>query len=380
MSQTRTPDDLSSADVVDETTDDVVDETAVRTKSAETSVTTEKAEKRTTARQGGSPLGATARRVAAVVLAVAVTQAVLALLFAWPAGQATPHGVPIAVAGPALMAEAGARSLEKSPPGGFTVTRLTDLAAAKAAIMQRRVYGAVVIEDQGLRLLVASGASPAIAQQLVQALDAVQARAQGTTLQVEDLAPTPSRDPRGLVPGTALLALLITSIGGGYLIFSRLTGPAERIAGLIGLAGAAGAAGELVLHGVLGALEGPVPAEAAVVGLVVLAAAAATTAFGVIADTAGIALAAVLVVAVGYPISGAISAPELVPAPWGAVGRMLPAGAGSTALRSVAFFDGAGATVPLIVLSGWSLLALGIIAAPGLLDAAVRRRAALGTP
>ena len=50
MSQTRTPDDLSSADVVDETADEVVDETAVRTKSAETSVTTEKAEKRTTAR------------------------------------------------------------------------------------------------------------------------------------------------------------------------------------------------------------------------------------------------------------------------------------------------------------------------------------------
>jgi hypothetical protein len=375
MSQIRTPDGPSRTGTASTEHADMVDADA-----EDLDVDGARAERAVVTRPGNPQLTATARRVAVVVLAIAVAQAVLALLFAWPAGRATPHGVPIAVAGPALMAEAGARSLEKSPPGGFTVTRLPDLTAARAAVMQRRVYGAVVIEDQGLRLLVASGASPAIAQQLVQALDAVQARAQGASLQVEDLAPTPGRDPRGLVPGTALLALLITSIGGGYLIFSRFPRPAERVAGLIGLAVAAGAAGELVLHGVLGALDGPVLAEAAVVGLVVLGAAAATTAFGVIADTAGIALAAVLVVAVGYPISGAISAPELVPQPWGAVGRILPAGAGSSALRSVAFFDGAGATGPMIVLCGWSALALLVIAAPALLDAAVRRRIGAGTP
>jgi hypothetical protein len=321
-----------------------------------------------------SPLAASTRRIAALVLAVAVTQAALALLFAWPAGRSAMHHVPIAVAGPAAVAQAGARSLEAHPRGAMSVTLLPDLAAARAAVRERRVYGAVVIEDQGLRLLIASGASPMIAQQIVQAVDTVQAQAQGTSLQIEDLAPNPSRDPRGLVPGTALLAVLLSAVGGGALIFLRLRTTTDRMLGLLGLAVLGGAATELMLHNVLGALTGSILAEGGVLSLVVLSASAATVAFGVLADLAGTALAAVLVIAVGYPISGATSAPEITPAPWDMVGRLLPAGAGSTAIRDVAFFGGAGAAMPLLILAAWSLVGLVVVAGPGLVDVLVRQR------
>jgi hypothetical protein len=47
---------------------------------------------------------------------------------------------------------------------------------------------------------------------------------------------------------------------------------------------------------------------------------------------AGAALGALLVVLVGNPLSGVASAPELPPEPAGAIGQMLPPGAGGSLL------------------------------------------------
>jgi hypothetical protein len=57
------------------------------------------------------------------------------------------------------------------------------------------------------------------------------------------------------------------------------------------------------------------------------------------------------------------SAPEMLPQPWGVVGQFLPPGAGGTLLRSVAFFDGAGAAVPGWVLAAWAGVGLVLAAA-----------------
>jgi hypothetical protein len=45
----------------------------------------------------------------------------------------------------------------------------------------------------------------------------------------------------------------------------------------------------------------------------------------------------------------------MLPSGWGALGQLLPPGAAGTALRSVSFFDGAGAGRPFVVLSCWLL-------------------------
>ena len=75
----------------------------------------------------------------------------------------------------------------------------------------------------------------------------------------------------------------------------------------------------------------------------------------------GIALSAFTIFFFGFPFSGATSAPELLPQPWGHLGQLLPAGAASTALRSVAFFDGAGAAHPLLTLTLWAVAALTLL-------------------
>jgi hypothetical protein len=77
----------------------------------------------------------------------------------------------------------------------------------------------------------------------------------------------------------------------------------------------------------------------------------------------GIGLAVLAVFLLGNPLSGLTSAPELLPQPWGAVGQFLPPGAGGSLLRSVAFFDGAGAAVPAWVLAAWAGVALLLTAA-----------------
>jgi hypothetical protein len=80
-------------------------------------------------------------------------------------------------------------------------------------------------------------------------------------------------------------------------------------------------------------------------------------------DAGGVVLAALAVFLLGNPLSGLTSAPELLPQPWGAVGQFLPPGAGGTLLRSVAFFDGAGAAAAGWVLGAWAGVGLALAAA-----------------
>jgi hypothetical protein len=76
----------------------------------------------------------------------------------------------------------------------------------------------------------------------------------------------------------------------------------------------------------------------------------------------GIGLGAIVVFLVGNALSGVSAAPELLPQPWGEVGQWLPAGAGGTLLRSVAYFDGAGGGAALAVLSGYAVVGLLLVA------------------
>jgi hypothetical protein len=56
----------------------------------------------------------------------------------------------------------------------------------------------------------------------------------------------------------------------------------------------------------------------------------------------------------------------MLPQPWGDVGQFLPPGAGVSALRSVAFFDGAAAGTPILVLGIWLVAGLVLLVAGGL--------------
>ncbi|PQM46289.1 hypothetical protein C1Y40_03538 [Mycobacterium talmoniae] len=80
----------------------------------------------------------------------------------------------------------------------------------------------------------------------------------------------------------------------------------------------------------------------------------------------GLGVGAVIAVLLGNPLSGLMSAPEMLPRGWGALGQLLPQGANATLLRSTAYFAGAGASTAILVLTGWAVAGALLIVIAGM--------------
>ncbi|MGW2384787.1 ABC transporter permease [Streptomyces sp. NPDC001658] len=302
----------------------------------------------------------------AVVMVLAPLLAALALwASAWPAARTAPRDLPLGVAGPAQAVTQLERQLEQRE-GAFEIHRYADEAAAREAIEDRTVYGAVVVTAQGPELLTASAASPVVAQLLQQAV-AEQAAAEGTEVRTVDVVAAPEGDPRGAALNASLLPLAIAGIAAGAVVtLLGLRGPRAAIA-LLGASALVGVTTAAIAHSWLGVLTGDWWAEAGTFGLTTLAIGAAVAGLAALIGTAGVGIAAATVMLIGNPFSGAPSAPQMLPEPAGAIGQWLPPGAGTTLLRSVSFFDGAAATGPALTLTWWAALGLGAVLLGGVL-------------
>lgn len=303
----------------------------------------------------------------AVVALVVTLLTVLLAAFAWPAVRSAPRDVPVAIAASPEVAEQVAAALEQARPGAFELSTVTDEAAARGAILEREVYGAVVVGQQGAQVLTASAAGPPVAQTLQQVAAGLSERL-GTDVPVEDLVQTPADDPRGAGLAAGALPLALGGILAAALLGRTTAGVGRRFAGATAIAVVAGLALTGLLQGWLGALDGDYWAISGVIALGLGATAFALLGLHAVLGTPGLGLGAAVVMLLGNPLSGAASAPEFLPAGWGALGQLLPPGATVSALRSVAFFDGAAAAGPLWVLTAW---ALGGLALAGLV--ALRR-------
>ena len=307
------------------------------------------------------PAVADRRHLVAAVLLLPLVVALAVAAFAWPAARIAPRAVPLGLVGPpAALAPLEGRL---TSDGAFVVRRYGDEAAAREAIRRREVYGALVATPNGLTVLTASAASPAVAQLLQGVAGGAASVAGGAAppVRVVDVVPADPDDPRMAVFGSALLPLVLAGIliGAAVSLLSR-AGAAQLVALLIAAPLAA-----LVVVGIvqgwLGALGGGWAMNWGALTLIVLAVAATVAAMRALIGMAGIALAAVAMIFVGNTTSGITAAPELLPRPLGGLGQLLPPGAGGSLLRSTAFFDGNGAGGPLAVLVVWVALGLAII-------------------
>ena len=296
-------------------------------------------------------------RSAALIVVLPLIAAFLLWAFSWPAARTAPRDLPVGVAGPeravtqvehGLAAHAGS--------GAFAVHRYAGAAAARTGIEHREVYGAVVAGPQGLQVLTASAASPAVATVLQQ----LAAQLPGGPAPVTDVVPLPSADPRGAAFAASVLPTVVTGLAVGALACLALGGVRQRLVVLVLAAAAVGATAVALGNTWLGVLTGGVVADGAVVALLVLGVAAAVCGLGALLGPRGIGLGSLLVMMLGNAWSGASSAPELLPGPVGAIGRLLPPGAGAAALRDTAFFHGHGARGPLLVLAAWAGIGLAL--------------------
>jgi hypothetical protein len=323
-----------------------------------------------TSRSGGSW-----GHVAGAVLGLTVLLSVLLTAFAWPAANSEPREVPLAVAAPAPVAAPVEQGLAAGAGGeAFDVTRVADRAAAVAAIENREVYGALAVGPSGVDMLTASAASPVVAQMLGQVAGRLPADPAAGPPTVTDVVPLPADDPRGAGLAAGSLPLVLGGIAAAAVLTLRVQGTGRRLAGALGFAVAGGLAMTAILQFWLGSLEGSYWTNSAVVALAIGATATVVLALERLFGLAGLGLGAVVMLLLGNPLSGIASAPELLPAGWGAFGQLLPPGAAGTALRSVAFFEGAGAGTALLVLGCWLVAALVLFAVP------VRRRSRVQLP
>ncbi|MGW4772269.1 hypothetical protein ACWEO2_30050 [Nocardia sp. NPDC004278] len=298
----------------------------------------------------------TTQRALAVGVGAALLQALMLIAFAWPAAHIAPRDLPIAVSGPqsAMVAD----KLAQHDPDAFDITNPADEAAARDAIKNRDVYGAIITGGGAPRVLVASGASPVVAQQLTaiaQQLSGAPAAA------VEDVVAADPDDPRGTAFGAMVLPLVMSGIAAGVLLSLLIPTVGGKAIGLVTFGIAGGLLSIVIIQTWMSVVPGPYLTLAAVGGLVSFAVSGAVVGLATAVGRAGIGIAALAMLLVGNPFSAATSAPELLPQPWGAVGQLLPPGAAASLLRSVAFFDGAAATKPLVVLIIWAVAAIALL-------------------
>ncbi|MFD5860218.1 ABC transporter permease [Streptomyces chartreusis] len=318
--------------------------------------------------------GAASRRLIAVVLLVPLLAALALWAFAWPAARTAPRDLPLGVAGPAAATAQVEQQLDRHE-GAFDVHRYADEAAAREAIEDRTVYGAVVVTPQGPELLTASAASPAVAQLLQQAV-AQQAAAEGTQVKTVDVVPAPKNDPRGAGLTSSVLPLALAGMAAGAAVTLLGLRGVRAVGALVGVAILIGLVAASIAHSWLGVLTGGWWAEAGVFALTTLAVSGAVAGLAALVGTAGIGIMAATIMLIGNPFSGAASAPQMLPEPVGAIGQWLPPGAGTTLLRSVSFFDGSAAIGPALTLTWWAALGLGAV----LLGNALKARATSAEP
>jgi hypothetical protein len=295
----------------------------------------------------------------AVITLLTALLTVLLIAFAWPAARSEPRDVPLAVAGPAPAVAQVEAGLDQAMPGGFEVTAVPDRAAAVQLIEDRDAYGAIVLDSAQPEVLTASAGGPVVAQMLTQLSTRLSPE---SPAKVTDIVPLPKDDPRGAGLAAGALPLVLGGIIAAGALTQLVRSGSKRMIGAVAFAITGGLALAAVLQYWLGSFEGSYLGNAGVIAMSIAAISLTLLGLEWLLGTAGLALGGAVMMLLGNPLSGMTSAPEMLPSGWGALGQLLPPGAAGTALRSVSFFDGAGAGRPLVVLTCWLVAGLALCA------------------
>lgn len=305
-------------------------------------------------------------RATGIVVVLTVVLAIVALAFALPAVNTAPHNVPIGAAGPQAASGQVEAILTQRAPGAFDITYYPGEAALRDAIRTRDVYGGIAFGPDGRTLMIATGASPVVAQVLTQVADGI-AKHTGAQLQIQDLAPPTAADPRGAgLAASALPITLAALLPAVALVLVLRREIWTRVTAMVVFSGVSAVTIAALLRFVLGSIDQNFWAVTAGLTLGVLAAGLTIMGLGSVFGRAGLIVGALLALLVGNPLSGLNSAPEMLPGGWGQLGQWLPQGANASLLRSTAFFDGAGGAMPIIVLACWVVVGAALMVIAGL--------------
>ena len=262
-----------------------------------------------------------------------------------------PHDLPFGVVGAPAAGLAAAVDKQLS----LRTTTYTGASAAARAIDRRNIYGALITDSSGMRLLVAPAASNGAAIALTTAFTKV-AAAGGQKLTVVQVHPLADGDRVGIVPFLVVMALVV----GGYLSATMATtvGGAAAIRRHAPILVVVGVIGALATYLIAGPVLGGIPSGHflelwGIFTFLMLAVAFAAAGLQTLFGTIGTLIVIVTFVVFGAPAAGGSVARPFLPSFWGTIGPFLPPGAGTTAVRNTIYFDGNGIGKSLIVLAAY---------------------------
>ncbi|MFI7585955.1 hypothetical protein ACIB24_02630 [Spongisporangium articulatum] len=320
------------------------------------------------------PTGPGVLSVLGAVVAMVLVASVALLTYAWPVHDTKPHDVPFGIAGPAEITGSVKNLFANGSSHSFKVYTYSEESQLRAAIQDRKVYGGLALTQSSASMLVASGASPTVAQTLNAVAQQLGA-SNGIQIPVDDVVPLPDKDSRGAAFEATGLPLLLAGLLPGLLLawrrFAGSTSAALAVAFVTSLAG--GFALAAILQFWIDAYTGNYLLNALSVALGIAAVAFPLTGLAAIGGRIGLGIGGALMLLVGYPLSAQASAPEYLPSILGDLGQALPQGATATLLRSTVYFDGSGFSTPLVVLVAWTvgglvLVGIGTLLNPNLDD------------
>ncbi|MER5182624.1 ABC transporter permease [Streptomyces sp. NPDC002896] len=305
--------------------------------------------------------------VARTVVLLTALISVLLTAFSWPSVRSHVHDVPIAVAGPPAAVKQVSAALDQRLPGGFAITEVADTSAAERLIRDREVYGAIDVSSGAPQVITASAAGAAVAQTLQGVAAGLgQAQGAGKTSPVRDIVALPADDPRGAGLAAGALPLVMGGLLAALLLTRLVRGIARQVAGALTFAITGGLAVAAILQFWLGSLDGSYLANTGAIALAIAATSLTIIGLESLLGYAGFGLGAVTMMLIGNPLSGASTAPEMLPGWSGTLGQLLPPGAGGQLLRSTAFFDGHGSAHSVLVLTTWLGFSVALCLASGL--------------
>ncbi len=276
---------------------------------------------------------------------------VLVTAFAWPTSHIEPRDVPVGISGSPRFISSVSAALNSQDDGAFDITVAPDDATGRQMLQDNVIDGLFAEKDGAPRVLLASAGRPVVAQ-LLTSTEAQIGRQSLPTGVSEEVA-SPSADPHSAVFTSAALPTVLGAIAAGLLLALSTRSRLNRLLSAALVAGLSGLTLALVLNTWLAALSGGWWTLAGCYALGVAAIMFAINGMSNIFGRIGLIGTAATIMLLGNPLSGATSAPELLPHGWSALGQVLPPGALANSVRAIAFYDDKGASSSVLVLAAW---------------------------
>lgn len=294
----------------------------------------------------------------ALTAALGAILALLLAIFILPSLKSGPHELPVGVTGASQSVRQFEGAIASSAPDAYDVHDYDTEDELLDAIRTREVVGGFVVGPSGVRSVVASAGSTAIASTLSATAQGFGA-SMGVKATTTDVVALPAADPSGIGIGGLAFPLVfggIVPVVAFRSVFARSN--AWKLAGLFAFSVVGGIIVAAVLRFGFGSIESGLWPVAAAMALGIAAMAFPLSGLQQAFGGKGFTIGAMTMMFLGNPFAGMATTAAWLPAGLGTFGQILPPGATGTLVRSVAYFGGAGGLTAGLTLFAWVIAGL----------------------